>query len=197
MQEIRGSNPRSSTPGKTDKFEILSPRFTGLVQQQNTATQQFDVPLHRPGSGSGTGPGCWHDLLKPHAKMDSERLDQEERCLPPAFATCTGAGAWRVWAGDSCRFSNRSGQAVSCRACLAAGEPSADRRAERWRGMVRRFAPGAASSVSRRRLLCPAAQLGARRRGVGAGQAQRRTGLAAPGAPGSGNDRWAGAGRSP
>jgi hypothetical protein len=43
MQEVRGSNPRSSTLGQKDKFEILSPRFTGLVQQQDTAAQRHDV----------------------------------------------------------------------------------------------------------------------------------------------------------
>ena len=68
MQEVRGSNPRSSTQGQTDKFEILSPQFTGLVQQQNTATQQHDVPIGQPRSGSGAGRGGWHDLLRPHAK---------------------------------------------------------------------------------------------------------------------------------
>jgi hypothetical protein len=47
MQEVRGSNPRSSTPGQIDKFEILSPPFTSLVQQQNTAAQRHDVPVCR------------------------------------------------------------------------------------------------------------------------------------------------------
>jgi hypothetical protein len=35
MQEVRGSNPRSSTPGQIDKLEILSPPFTSLVQQRS------------------------------------------------------------------------------------------------------------------------------------------------------------------
>jgi hypothetical protein len=47
MQEVRGSNPRSSTPAQTGKFEILSPQFTSLVQQQNTAAQRHDVPVCR------------------------------------------------------------------------------------------------------------------------------------------------------
>jgi hypothetical protein len=54
----------------------------GLVQQQNTATQQDDVPVHEPGSGSSTGRGCWHDLLKPHAKTNSERLTRKNVPFP-------------------------------------------------------------------------------------------------------------------
>ena len=39
MQEVRGSNPLSSTSVQIDKFEILSLPFTSLVQQQNTAAK--------------------------------------------------------------------------------------------------------------------------------------------------------------
>jgi hypothetical protein len=47
MQEVRGSNPLSSTPVQIDKFEILSPPFTSPVQLQNTAAQRHDVPVCR------------------------------------------------------------------------------------------------------------------------------------------------------
>jgi len=70
MQEVRGSNPLISTPGQRDKFEILSLQFKGLVQQQNTAAQQHDVPVHQPELASSTGRSCWHSLLKPHTKTD-------------------------------------------------------------------------------------------------------------------------------
>ena len=135
MQEVRGSNPLSSTPGQTDKFEILSPPFTGLVQQQNTATQRHDVPVRRPGSGSGTRRSCWHDLLKAYAKTDPECPDQEERSFPTLFDPCTGAVAWRLLAGDSCRRRNGSGQLCFRRAAVL---PAGGLR--RWRSIG---APGA------------------------------------------------------
>jgi hypothetical protein len=82
---------------------------------------------HQPGAGSGTGQGCWHGPLKPHAKTDYGRLEQEERSLPHSIDTCTGAVAWRLLAGDSCRRGNGSGQVhfrravVLSVACLRAG----------------------------------------------------------------------------
>ena len=115
MQEVRGSNPRSSTTGQTDKFETLSPRLTGLVQQQNTATRQDDVLLRQSGSVSGARRSGWHDLLKLHLEADSQRSDQEEHSFCLLLGTCTGAGASGILAGDSCRLCNRSGPSFPAR----------------------------------------------------------------------------------
>jgi hypothetical protein len=139
------------------KRQIRNPEPTvlGLVQQQKTATQQHDVPLRQPGSGSGTGRSCWHDLLKPHAKTDSERPDQEERSFPPSFDTCTGAGAWRVLAGDSCRLRNSSGHSCPTAPAGAVGEHRRGRAEPVAQQGRAGLALGAASLLSRRECGAP------------------------------------------
>ena len=136
--------PRS----ERDKFEILSPEFTGLVQQQNTATQQDDVPVRQPGSGSSTWRGCWHGLLKRHAKANSERLTRKDVpfCTHLPLALAPACGAFRPVTPAACA----TRQASHARPGRCSVSSHDCRRTAPWPSMMRRLAPGAASSVSRR-----------------------------------------------
>jgi hypothetical protein len=109
MQEVRGSNPLSSTQVK-NIIRNPAPTLIGQVQQRNTATQRHDVPpagrdLAPPPSGS-----CWHGLLKPATAMVLKRPDQEECSVRHCFDSCRSASARRLFAGDSCRLRNSSRQ---------------------------------------------------------------------------------------
>jgi hypothetical protein len=168
MQEVRGSNPLSSTQlRQINRKPEPTVKGPGTAAKYSSAAARWPCP--RPGSGSGRGRSCWHHLLKPPAKTDLERSDQEERSFPRSFDTCAGAIVWRGLAGDSCRQCNRSGQPVRPVSMPISG-------LSRWRSMR----PVCARRMSARRQGASAARRGAIRR-VWVTPVQRRARGGAPG----------------
>jgi hypothetical protein len=152
MQEVRGSNPLSSTQVR----EIIpNPEPTvhgpGTAAKYSNAAAQW--PLRQPGSGPGTGRSCWHDQLKPPAKTDPQRPEQEERSFPSPLplALLPAYGAfWPVTlaAGATCQ------PAMPGRAVVVPARMSADglRHGAAWRADWRRARPAQCqgASVARR-----------------------------------------------
>jgi hypothetical protein len=147
MQEVRGSNPLSSTPVQIDKFEILSPLFTSLVQQQSTATAAGRCTSSSRDLAPQPGRGCWQWPAEAGSRTVLGRPDQEERSFPHSFDTCprcqrAAPSTWphRPFPGDSCCLRNSSGH--SCPAVLPGlsvlqVSMGADG-LSRWRSTVRR-----------------------------------------------------------
>jgi hypothetical protein len=168
MQEVRGSNPLSSTGQKQN-----SNSSNGEYSSKYSNAARAYLRPGQPGSGSASRLGCWHSRLKPELGTDFGAHDQEERPIRPSVDTCPplvyGARFLVTLAACATRQAShaRPGRcSVSSHDC---------RRTAPWPSMMRRLAPGAASSVPRR-------GCGAPRRNLAHSEARHRAARRGPSA---------------
>ena len=165
MQEVRGSNPRSST-GQKRNSNCSNGEYSSKVQQHG---RRYLRP-GQLGSGSASRLGCWHSQLKPGPGTGLRGRDQEERPIRPSIDTCPPLARGALFRMTLAAVA--IGQASSA----SAGPSSCRRMPAGGCAVAQHGAPGAP-----RRNLAP---LGVRRRSVKRGPGSwRRSGLTAAAAP--------------
>jgi hypothetical protein len=168
MQEVRGSNPLSSTGQKQN-----SNSSNGEYSSKYSNAARAICGRASPDQALLPRLGCWHSRLKPEPGTDFGAHDQEERPIRPSVDTCPplvhGAGFLVTLAACATRQAShaRPGRcSVSSHDC---------RRTAPWPSMMRRLALGAASSVARR-------GCGAPRRNLAHSEARHRAARRGPSA---------------
>ena len=167
MQEVRGSNPRSST-GQKRNSNGSNGEYSSKVQQRG----RHDL---RPASlDQALLPrlGCWHHRLNPEPGTSSGAVTRKNalfaRPLTAASSLAHGARFRVTLAAWATRQASHARPGCCCVSSHACGQTAP------WRSIVRRLAPGAASSVLRRGCGAPRRNLahpGARHRAARRGQA--------------------------
>ena len=168
MQEVRGSNPLSSTGQKRNSNGSNG----DTAAKYSNAAGAIYAPAS-PEQALLPRLGCWHGRLNPEPGTVLGAVTRKKRPIRPSIDTCPAAGTWRPFPGDPCRLGNTSGQPCPPGCCCVSSHACG--RTAPWRSMVRRLAPGAASSVSRRGCGAPRRNLahpGARHRAARRGQAR-------------------------
>jgi hypothetical protein len=144
MQEVRGSNPRSST-GKKRNSNSSYGEYSSKVQQRG----RRDLLSGQPGSGSASPPGllAWPaeagtcDGSSGAVTRKNALFVRPLTAAPPLAHGARFRVTFAAWATRQASHARPGCCCVSSHAC---GQTAP------WRSMVRRLAPGAASSVSRR-----------------------------------------------
>ena len=130
MQEVRGSNPLSST-GQKRNSNSSNGEYSSKVQQHS----RHDLLPGQPGSGSASPPGLLAWSAEAGSCDGSWGRDQEERPIRQSIDSCPAAGTRRPFPGDPCRRRNGSGQLCFRRPSVRSGGGL-----RRWRSIG---APGA------------------------------------------------------